>query len=215
MKYQWAIEYIKKYASNPENKRWIQHSINVAVAAEVIAKNIKNSEIIVDKAFTCGLLHDIGRSEKNSAMHHVIHGYNLLKADGHLEEAEVCLTHSFFLHKVNYYQGDMNCSVTELEMISSFLATHEFNIYDDLIQLCDALGDTKGTCLIEQRIVDVVMRKGFKEFTVELWKRMFQLKKKFDDLIGNDLYTLFGSETQTRSLELNKEILFVKERIVS
>lgn len=45
-----------------------------------------------------------------------------------------------------------------------------------------------GCCLMEKRIVDVVMRYGFNEFTLDKWKASFEIQKYFEDRIGKSIY---------------------------
>lgn len=54
---------------------WINHSKNVARAAETIAKFSKLDE---DKSYVLGLLHDIGRRNGPSAVKHTIDGYRYM-----------------------------------------------------------------------------------------------------------------------------------------
>lgn len=49
---------------------WVQHSYNAANAAKIIAENCNN--LSTEKAFACGLLHDIGRRNGVSAVKHII-----------------------------------------------------------------------------------------------------------------------------------------------
>ena len=62
--------------------------------------------------------------------------------------------------------------------------------YDKLIQLCDALSFPDGPTFLEKRLVDVVMRRGFNEFTVDKWKAFFKLKEYFDEKAGVDIYKI-------------------------
>lgn len=71
---------------------WVKHSYNVAKAAKNIASQCDmNSE----KAYVCGLLHDIGRRTGIAAVRHIIDGYDYAISQNWNEVARVCLTHSF------------------------------------------------------------------------------------------------------------------------
>ena len=59
---------------------WTKHSYNVANAARIIAENC--NDLNCDKAFVCGLLHDIGRRNGVSAIKHIIDGYNYCMSKG-------------------------------------------------------------------------------------------------------------------------------------
>lgn len=70
---------------------WIEHSYNVARAAERIAERCKMDS---DKAFVLGLLHDIGRRTGVAAVRHIIDGYDYAMSKGWDDAARVCLTYS-------------------------------------------------------------------------------------------------------------------------
>lgn len=72
---------------------WVKHSYNVANAARIIAEHCKC--IDHNKAYVCGLLHDIGRRTGISALRHTIDGYDYAVSQGWDEIARVCITHSF------------------------------------------------------------------------------------------------------------------------
>ena len=59
---------------------WGEHSRNVAHAAELIAGRCDKMDS--DKAFVCGLLHDIGRRTGVAAVRHIIDGYDYAAARG-------------------------------------------------------------------------------------------------------------------------------------
>ena len=88
---------------------WKEHSLNVANAAKIVAGNCK--ELDSEKAYVCGLLHDIGRRTGIAAVRHIIDGYDYSISQGWDEVARVCLTHSFpvkdieaDIGKKGYYQ---------------------------------------------------------------------------------------------------------------
>lgn len=70
--------------------KWVAHSHNVANAAKRIAD--ASGYLDVDKAYVCGLLHDIGRRTGIAAVRHIIDGYDYAIAKGWDEIARVCLT---------------------------------------------------------------------------------------------------------------------------
>jgi hypothetical protein len=59
-----------------------------------------------------------------------------------------------------------------------------------LIQLCDSLALPTGFCLLEKRLVDVVMRYGIKELTLDKWQAYFAVKAEFDRAIGKPVYSV-------------------------
>ena len=185
----YAVDLIKTYDSE-ENSKWIKHSFNTAACAYAISSAVSADIIDAQLAYRCGLLHDIGRCVPNSYMRHTVIGYNILSSKGYEKEAGVCLTHSYYLNDVAYYQGINNCNQQEINFIASFLNNHSLDIYDKLIQLCDTLATCERVCIVEERLVDVVMRMGFKEYTTKIWKTIFSIKQYFDDLCGTDIYNI-------------------------
>jgi hypothetical protein len=56
--------------------------------------------------------------------------------------------------------------------------------------LCDALALPDGFCLIEQRFVDVVLRRGFNDFTLDRWRATFEIQHGFEARCGTSIYGL-------------------------
>jgi hypothetical protein len=59
-----------------------------------------------------------------------------------------------------------------------------------LIQLCDALTLPGGFCLLEKRLTDVALRYGCNEWTVERWRAFIEIRKYFENRIGESIYRL-------------------------
>ena len=166
---------------------WTAHSLNVARAAEAIAIACGMD---AEKAYVCGLLHDIGRREGVYGMRHIIDGYNYAMSKGWDEAARICLTHSFAIQDINTIFGQRDCTAEEESFIDIFLRGTEYDDYDRLIILCDALGDASGLCILEKRLVDVARRYGVQPFTAERWEQYFKYKQYFEGLIGHSVYKL-------------------------
>ena len=62
---------------------------------------------------------------------------------------------------------------------------------DKLIQLCDALSLANGYCYAEKKMVNSVLKFGFKDTTANKWKSILELKDYFDAMICGDVYSLF------------------------
>ena len=169
---------------------WIGHSKTAAFCSKKIAKYCDNLD--VDTAYVLGLLHDIGRREGVTEMRHIIDGYHYMTSLGYNDCAQICLTHSFPYKDILSYNGQNDCAVEETEFIKTFIANTEYNDYDRLIQLCDALALPNGATYIEKRLVDVVMRRGFNNLTIPKWKAFLDLKDYFDKKTGTDIYKLIG-----------------------
>lgn len=169
---------------------WVSHSKTVAFCAKAIAERCNN--IDSDTAYVFAVLHDIGRREGVTDMRHIIDGNNFMASFGYDDCARICLTHSFPYKDIRSYNGQNDCTAEETEFIKSFLENTEYDDYDKLIQLCDALALPDGATYIEKRIVDVVMRRGFNDLTIPKWKSFFGLKEYFDKKTGTDIYKLIG-----------------------
>lgn len=176
------------YISNPG--LWREHSKTVALAARTIAEYVEGME--PEKAYSLGLLHDIGRIKGFSHMRHVIDGYRYLLDMGYEENARICITHSFPVKNINAYSGNNDCSPDDFMEISSLLREYEYDDYDRLIQLCDAVALPGRICILEQRLVDVAIRNGINEYSIQKWQAFLGLKDYFDKKTGTDLYTLLG-----------------------
>jgi hypothetical protein len=183
--------------------KWIDHSYNVAKAAEIIAKKCSLDS---NFAYILGLLHDIGRYEGITNLRHMYAGYSLMKEKGYNNIAKICLTHSFPYKYLRSYQvigshevlgahrGNIDCTLEELNYLENELEKAEYNDYDKLIQLCDAICTAEGITLVEIRIVDVARRYGFNEYTLNKWDAIFDIKKYFENKCNKNIYEMFNDE---------------------
>ena len=169
---------------------WIGHSKTTAFCVKAIAKHCNNLD--AKKAYILGILHDIGRREGVTDMRHIIDGYGFMLSLGYDDIARICLTHSFPYKDICSYNGQNDCTADETEFIKSFLNNSEYDDYDRLIQLCDALALPDGATYVEKRLVDVVLRRGFNDLTIPKWKVFLDLKDYFDKKTGTDIYKLIG-----------------------
>jgi hypothetical protein len=196
-----SIEEAKRLLSEAETLNpgpWVDHSIFTADAARNIA--ICHREINPEIAYILGYLHDIGRRYGVSHMRHIIDGYNFLNHRGYEDCARICLTHSFPLKNLDSYSGNHDCNDKEIILIKEYLAAINYSVYDELIQLCDALTTPKGFCLLEKRLVDVALRYGANDLTILKWKATFEIKEKFEQTIGRSIYELLPGVEETTFL---------------
>lgn len=63
--------------------------------------------------------------------------------------------------------------------------------YDKLIQLRDALSLANGYCFAEKKMVNSVLKFGFKDTTIRKWRAILELKEYFDGKMNGDVYLLF------------------------
>ena len=167
---------------------WINHSYNVAAAAKIIAEHCKDLDS--EKAFVCGLLHDIGRRTGIAAVRHVIDGYDYAISWGWDEVARVCLTHSFPVKDITADIGKKDITKEQYEFIDNYLNNLEYDDYDKLIILCDALADANGFCILEKRFIDTTRRYGIYPFSVDRWNKTYEYKEYFEKKIGMSVYSL-------------------------
>ena len=162
------------------------HSRIVACCAEKIAKNC--ADLVPDKAYVLGLLHNIGRKFGAGHLRHVFDGYVYMLSLGYDEVAKVCLTHSFNNQTMKEYIGKFDTSDVETEQLSDALAAAVFDEYDRLIQLCDTLAGSEGVLQMKERMEDV--RKRYGSYPKAKWDSNLRLKEHFERKIGKDVYRL-------------------------
>jgi len=167
---------------------WTKHSYNVANAARIIAENC--NDLNCDKAFVCGLLHDIGRRNGVSVIKHIIDGYNYCMSKGWNEIARVCLTHSFPVKDIAKDISKKDISQEQYKFIDDYLQNIEYDDYDKLMIICDALADANGFCILEKRFIDTTRRYGIYPFTIERWNKTYEYKEYFENKIGKSIYSI-------------------------
>lgn len=169
---------------------WVNHNRVAGNCAKNIAERCNMD---ANAAYVMGLLHDIGRRYGISDLMHTYDGYKYMMENGYDDSARICLTHSFPYKDVNAYNGENDCPDYITRYIQDFINKTEYDDYDKLIQLCDAISYPEGVCVIEKRLVDVVIRKGFNELTVLKWKEFMKLREYFEFKINSNLYSVFDN----------------------
>ncbi|MFN8441023.1 MAG: HD domain-containing protein [Caldilineaceae bacterium] len=177
---------------------WIAHSVNVARAGQILAAH--HPALDPDRAFVLGLLHDIGRRAGRTQMRHVVDGYLYLNQLGYDEPARICLTHSFPYQNPRAVFGQWDCTEQELQMISDVLMAVQYDEYDLLFQLCDALALPEGFCLIEKRLIDVFLRyaqNGTDALVHTKWQQVFKIQRHFEAIFHCSIYDLLPGVVET------------------
>lgn len=164
---------------------WALHSLSVAHCAEKIAQACGMDK---EKAYVLGLLHDIGRKFGKRHLGHVSDGYSYMMELGYEEAARVCLSHSFHNQSVEDYVGNLDTSEAEEKLIREKLAQMDYDDYDRLVQLCDAIGGSEGVMDMEERMNDVEKRYGF--YPEQKREANRKLKVYFEEKMKNDIYTV-------------------------
>jgi hypothetical protein len=180
---------------------WVQHSRYVASAARLISNELPDLD--GNTAYVLGLLHDIGRREGVSDMHHILDGYRFLEAQGYSDAARICLTHSYPIPVARSFSGVWDVTPEELQFVQDYLDGIEYTPSDHLIQLCDALALPTGFCLVEKRLMDVALRRGVNEYSVTRWKAYLQIQRDFEAQLGRSIYSLLPGCVENTFKELS------------
>lgn len=173
---------------------WGAHSRCVAECAERIAAACGNMD--VEKAYVLGLLHDIGRKFGARHLGHVYDGWKYMEWMGCPEAGRICLSHSFVCQSLELYIGKFDILPEQEKELREALEKLEYDDYDRLIQLCDAIGTAEGVATMEDRMQDIRRRYG--NYPEEKWKRNLALREYFEERIGRELYSLLGEQEITR-----------------
>ena len=163
---------------------WERHSELVAECAERIASRCG---LDTEKAYVCGLLHDIGRRFGKGHFRHIVDGWDYMQSLGYEEAARICLTHSFHTGTVQGYIGNFDVPPERVEEMERFLSEREFDEYDKLIQLCDSMASDRILDL-EERMADVERRYG--AYPQEKKEKIWELKAHFEELCGEGIYQM-------------------------
>lgn len=177
-----------------QHQKTYAHSQTVAKAARKIAAH--TSVIDPEKAYTYGLMHDVGKfyiSNKNEKYKHPRVGYELMHAENP-DIAIICITHPFpnlmknYEHILQYCHNDE----TEAKRVYEILKNIEVDDYIELIQFCDKVSRLDDYISWEEKLnwyldtykldLDVLVR--------QYSNRLKQIKQKFDKLSGCDTYAL-------------------------
>ena len=167
---------------------WAPHSRYVAKAARAIA--LHHPRLDPDCAYIMGCLHDIGRRFGVCGMRHVLDGYRFLTGEGYERVGRICLTHAYPLSGELAGASPWDGSQEEFGFVRDYLAGIEYDDYDKLIQLCDAIALPTGFCLMEKRLVEVAMRYGVDKYTSKRWQVYFAVKSEIEQAIGVSVYGL-------------------------
>lgn len=177
-------EMILQEAENCNPGNWANHSRVTAYCAEKIAENCADMD--GEKAYIVGLLHDIGRKFGNRQLGHICDGYSYMMSLGYDEVARVCMSHSFNNHIMEEYMGKFDATEEEFNLMESTIKSMEYDDYDRLIQLCDALGGVTRVTNVEERMEDVRSRYGW--YPPTKWDSTIELKGYFEEKTGQNLY---------------------------
>lgn len=167
---------------------YVKHSLLVGEAAFRIATKLG---LDADKARSLGYVHDIGKIYDKPFSQHIVKGYELLINKGIDEEyANVCLTHSYLNNEIDCTAGTVDPDSYGYQFRKDFIKNHEYTIYEKIICLCDLTCKDQFLTL-EERLIDLVLRKGVNENTGYHIREAIKLKEYIEGLMGVQLYSLF------------------------
>lgn len=167
---------------------WGDHSRYVAEGCRLIAER---AGLNGEQAYLYGLLHDIGRYPGVTGIRHMLDGYRFCKGRGWDKAAQICLTHGYLIQEdAKAIIGPADMTEGEQAEVESLLRAFQYDDYDLLTQLCDALALPTGFCLLEKRWIDVAMRYGTHPANVRRWKRTLEIKAMFERRMGCSIYNI-------------------------
>ncbi|HHT7225291.1 TPA: HD domain-containing protein [Bacillus cereus] len=182
------------YEQNPGP--WFEHSLHVAHATEnIIIELIKKGyKLDADIAYNAAFLHDIGRYKGfTKSVIHSYDGYMYMNDLGYTGNAIICVTHSFPC-KNEHIDIAAEWSLVPDHMKSRLVAIlnehSNYDLYNKVITLCDALADADGFTTLERRLISVGLRHGTTSHTSLHWKGFYAIKKELEVLIGKSIYTV-------------------------
>ena len=174
------------HASNPGP--WADHSRYVAQACQRIAERCPGLDS--ELAYLYGLLHDIGRFAGVTSERHLLDGYRYCMERGWEKAGQICISHGFPIQDIRMSVGVFDMPEADKAFLERYVAEAEYDDYDYLVQLCDALALPTGFCLLETRFVDVALRYGLQPCMPDRWRRYLALKAHFEELMGCSLYSV-------------------------
>lgn len=167
------------------------HVYGVAKAAQTVASQIPSMN--TDRLYVMALLHDICRTEdERLGRFHGILGYEkLIQKDP--DAARSSLLHTFLWNKLPPYSEMEKLfyhKKSDYDFVADFIRKNPPIEEDYLIQLCDYLANKDGFVTIEQRIAELIERRGNKPFFEAKTLIINELKRYFDQKIGCNIYDL-------------------------
>lgn len=181
-----AAEAALKEAEKLNPGPWGDHSRYVAKACRNIAACCDG--LSEETAYCLGLLHDIGRYAGVTSERHLIDGYRYCSSRGWEKAAQICISHAFMIQNIRTSIGTFDVSEEDYHFMERFVKNAVYDDYDRLVQLCDSLAMPDGFCILEKRFVDVTLRYGVHPHTLNRWKKILEIKKYFENLMGCPVY---------------------------
>lgn len=202
-------EELLEWANQQNPGPWVSHSINVAKATENILMELNNNgyDLNIDLGYNAALLHDIGRYKGfTKSVIHSYDGYMYMNELGYTGNAVICVTHSFPCKNEHIDIAADWSLVPEFmkDQLVEVLDQHkDYDMYNKVITLCDALADSEGFTTLEKRLVSVGLRHGLTTHTTAHWKGFYAIKSELESFINQSIYKLLPGVEQSIYKEIN------------
>ena len=195
----------------------LNHINGAAYIARAIAQAItsKLPEINSDEVYVSTLLHDIGRLEEPRVNRfHGIIGYEKLKERDE-NAARTALIHMFPLGKLPPFELCSDLFLGEqgqqdYDFVANYLKKTPLTEGDLLIQLADCLANKDGFVTLDQRFTEYQERHHI-ILPKELRIPRYQLKNRFDQILGHSVYDLFPKTENISTLTLYERKFYEKK----
>ncbi|OFD42405.1 phosphohydrolase [Bacillus mycoides] len=139
-------------------------------------------------------MHDIGRYKGfTKSVIHSYDGYMYMNDLGYTGNAIICVTHSFPCKNEHIdiaAEWSLVPDYMESQLVEILNEHSNYDLYNKVITLCDALADADGFTTLERRLISVGLRHGTTAHTSLHWKGFYTIKKELESLIGKSIYTL-------------------------
>jgi hypothetical protein len=180
------------YQQNPGP--WKNHSLNVATATEniLIELNRNGYNLDIDLGYNAALLHDIGRFKGfTKSVIHSYDGYVYMNELGYEGNAIICVTHSFPCKNNNIEiaaEWQLVPENMKAKLVKILNENENYDLYNKVIALCDALADSEGFTTLEKRLISVGLRHGTNSHTPLHWRGFYTIKNEIESLIKKSIY---------------------------
>jgi uncharacterized protein len=183
-----ALSVLKKHTSGSAS--WYGHCVEVSAASRNLAELIseRGHPVDVELAAVLGLLHDLGRSRGHN-LRHGIEGYLLARAEGHEQEARICLVH--ILKGRTLEQGVELGMLTEHELRELKTGNQRYDrliLEEKIVCVADALTSETRLATVEEKYGDIRRRYGALPHHYEDEDWIQELSAELAELMGRTPY---------------------------
>ncbi len=180
-----AEQLLQNAWENPMNRPWITHCRAVGQAGGIIAAAVGADPDLTE---ALGMIHDIGKINTTEVVFHDLLGWEYMMKLGYDEvSSAVCLTHSYLNNDDTCVAGGY---LPENKFRKDFIRDHKYTEEEKIINLCDLMCKDH-LMTFEDRMIDLLGRKGIHPNSAYHLYEAEKLKNYFDDKIEGGLYSLF------------------------